>query len=200
MPTEQRPLGGNGGARARSEGRIPEDLAADTHNAGEKTLSHARNQAETARNRAADGMDHATDTARSAAERLQEQEPWLADLVSRGADELAHLAETLRANDLHSMLSRAEELSRRQPMLVAGAAFAAGFAAMRAIRSGAAPAAAGLSDVVDDARATARRETGHVMEGARQTTKEVSGHQHGQHHPGIRNDTGAEIGRTGLGC
>ncbi len=198
MPIEQQPAGRSAGAGGMGDGESREDLATDARNAGEKTMSQAQDRAETGKNRAAEGVDHATDAARGAAERLQQQEPWLADLVSRGADELAHLSETLRTNDLRSMLSRTEELSRRQPMLVAGAAFAAGFAAMRAVRSGAAPAAAGMSDVAGEAMETARREGGHAMAGAQRTAEDISGNRAEPQQSGRRDDAGAETGRTGL--
>lgn len=199
MPIEQQPRGPNGDARQTGDGGNRESLAANARGAGEKTMAQAQDRAETGKNRAAEGVDHATDAVRDAAERLQQQEPWLADMVSRGADELAQLADTLRTNDLRSMLSRTEELSRRQPMLVAGAAFAAGFAAMRAARSAAAPAAAGLSDVAGDAVAKARREGDHAMAGAQQAARDVSGNRPEQQQSGSRGNTAAEAGRTGLG-
>ena len=190
MPIEQQPPGRNGGARETGDGENRESLTASARDAGENTLSQAQDRAESGKNRAAEGVDHATDAVRGAAERLKQQEPWLADMVSRGADELAQLADTLRTNDLRSMLSRTEELSRRQPMLVAGAAFAAGFAAMRAARSAAAPAAAGLSDVAGDAMAKVRRESGHAMAGAQQAAQDVSGNRPEQQQSGSRSNAG----------
>ncbi|HET8997739.1 MAG TPA: hypothetical protein VFN42_13810, partial [Acetobacteraceae bacterium] len=80
---------------------------------------------------------------------------------------LAQLSDALRTSDLRTLLSRAEALSRRQPMLVAGAAFAAGFAAMRATRVGLHAASGSVSEVAGNAMETARREAGNVMAGAR---------------------------------
>lgn len=143
-----------------------DNLASAARNSGEKVMAQAQDSAETGKNRAADGMDHATEAVRSAAEHLQDQEPWMADLLSRGADELAQLSDALRTNDLRTLLSRAETLSRQQPMLVAGAAFAAGFAAMRATRAGMNSASRSVSELAGNAMDTARREAGNVMASA----------------------------------
>jgi len=91
----------------------------------------------------------------------------MADLLSRGADELAQVADALRTNDLRTLLNRAETLSRRQPMLVAGAAFAAGFAAMRVTRVGMNSASGSVSELAGNAMETARREAGNIMASAR---------------------------------
>lgn len=105
----------------------------------------ARQQAETGKEQAADRLEHVSEAVRDAAHQMQGQEAWLAGLVERGADEMARLAETLRTNDLRSLLHHAEDLARRQPMLAAGAAFAAGFAAVRAAKVGVAEAMHGPS-------------------------------------------------------
>lgn len=158
---------GQPGAKGSPGADSRDNLASAARDSGERVMGQAQDRAESGKNRAADGMDHATDAVRSAAEQLQDQEPWMADLLSRGADELAQLSDALRTNDMRTLLSRAESLSRQQPMLVAGAAFAAGFAAMRATRAGMNSASHSVSEMAGNAMDTARREAGNVMESAR---------------------------------
>ena len=68
----------------------------------------------------------------------------MAGLIEQGADKLADLAQTLRTNDLRTLLTRVEEFAHTQPVLFTGAAMALGFAMTRAIgmaqRSSAQPA------------------------------------------------------------
>jgi len=192
------PDDGHAGSLGANAATDTGEVAGQARDAGNEALSQAQDRAESGKNRAAEGVDHAADAVRGAAERLKQQEPWLADLVSRGAEELAQLSDALRTNDLRSMLGRAEDLSRRQPMLVAGAAFAAGFAAMRAVRSAAAPAAEGLSDVAGEAMAAARRETSHAMAGARQAAGDIGGNRSEPQQSGSWDDSRAETRRTGL--
>jgi ElaB/YqjD/DUF883 family membrane-anchored ribosome-binding protein len=81
---------------------------------------------------AAEGMEHAAEAARRAVGSLRDEEAWLAHLVEQGADKLSDLAQTLRTNDLQTLLSRMERFARQQPVLFTGTAMAIGFALTRA--------------------------------------------------------------------
>jgi hypothetical protein len=93
-------------------------------------------EAERQKNRAAAQIEQAAQSAHHAADALREgQQTWLADLVQRGADELASFAESLHSNNLQEILSGIESFARRQPALFAGASIAAGFAVTRMARA-----------------------------------------------------------------
>ena len=105
----------------------------------------------------------------STGEQLEGQQDWIAHLVERGAAELRGLANTLRTNDLQSLLGELEGLARRQPALFVGASMAAGFALARVGKvavSGAAQAGtdSGLGSSAD---AVPGADTGHVSAGNR---------------------------------
>ena len=88
-----------------------------------------------ARDRVAEGLGNAAEAARSAARSLEHDETWAAGLIGRAADGLADVADTLRRNDLRSLLDRAENVARQQPVLFTGASMVLGFALIRAARS-----------------------------------------------------------------
>jgi len=114
-----RPNGGNGtGQEQPSTQQVTEDMRA---------------RAEAQRPRAADSAQHAADAARRAAQNLRGEEAWMAGLVEQGADRLADLAQTLRNNDLRTLLARGEDFARRQPVLFTVGAIALGFALSRAV-------------------------------------------------------------------
>jgi hypothetical protein len=92
-----------------------------------------RSQVEAQGARAADSAQHAADAARRAARDLRGEEAWMASLVEQGADRLTDLAQTLRQNDLRTLLTRVEEFARRQPVLFTGAAVTLGFMLSRTV-------------------------------------------------------------------
>jgi hypothetical protein len=106
-------------------------------NAGvaEEVKDRAVWEAERQKNRAAAQVEQAAQSAHQAADALREgQQRWLADLVQRGAGELASFAERLHGNNLQEILSDIESFARKQPALFAGASIAAGFALARMAR------------------------------------------------------------------
>ena len=141
------------GKEAQQRAQQIGDKARDT---ADGLMDQAQQQAEAGKDQAADQMDRASEAIRDAAQHLEGQQAWMAGLVERGADELARLADTLRQNDLRSLLQGAENLARRQPMLFAGGAFALGFAAMRATRAGLSAAGPRAADAVREAAHSAR--------------------------------------------
>lgn len=85
---------------------------------------------------AAAGVGDVAGALRSAAQELDgRQKGSAARMVERAADGLERLSGTLRSKDLESMVSEAERFARREPALFLGAAVAAGFLAVRFLRS-----------------------------------------------------------------
>lgn len=79
----------------------------------------------------ADRMEDVAKAVHKSGEQLEGHQDWVAKLVEQGADELSSLANTLRSNDLQSLLGDLGSLARRQPALFVGASMAAGFALTR---------------------------------------------------------------------
>ncbi len=84
---------------------------------------------------AADKVDQVAEAMHSAAGNFAGKEEWLAGLINQGADELGQLSKMLRTNDLRALLGHIEDFAKRQPSLFAGAALAAGFAAVRVAKA-----------------------------------------------------------------
>ncbi len=79
----------------------------------------------------ADRLQDVAEAVHRSGEQLEGHQDWIAGLVEKGADELTTLANTLRTNDLRSLMGSLEDLARRQPALFVGASLAAGFALAR---------------------------------------------------------------------
>lgn len=139
MDNNQRPDGSPPERDGRPEER---NAATDEHPTdggatAERIVDDIRDRVSSLRPQAAAGVEHAADAARQAAGSLRGDEAWLAQIVEQGADKLSGLAQTLRTNDLQTLLSKTEQFARQQPVLFAGAAMALGFALTRAAASAA---------------------------------------------------------------
>jgi hypothetical protein len=89
------------------------------------------------RPQAAEGIERAAGTAHRAAGKLRGEDEWMAQVIEQGAVKLSDFADTLRQNDLQTLLGKTEQFARRQPVLFTGAAMALGFALTRAAASAA---------------------------------------------------------------
>ena len=67
---------------------------------------------------------------------LRREEPWLGDLLGRGAAELEGLAAELRRNEVGDLMGSVETFARRQPALFMGATVALGYALTRFVGIG----------------------------------------------------------------
>lgn len=84
---------------------------------------------------------------RTAAADLQsKQKTTAAQLGQRTADGLEHLADLLRRRDATTLMHDAERFARREPALFLGATVAAGFLAMRFLKSSGADTGSGSHD------------------------------------------------------
>jgi ElaB/YqjD/DUF883 family membrane-anchored ribosome-binding protein len=114
----------------------------------------------------ADMVDHVADSARAAAESLDQSAPQLAGLMRNAADRAEALSQDLREQTLEDLIRMASDFTRKQPALVFGLASLAGFLASppessmeqgptRDDRSGLMQA---LSDLLADLAALLRKE------------------------------------------
>ena len=87
--------------------------------------------AETQKNKLAGQIGGLADSVHRSGEQLEGEQDWIAKLVERGAGELGSLADTLRTNDLQTLVGNLDGLARRQPALFLGATVVAGFALAR---------------------------------------------------------------------
>lgn len=77
-------------------------------------------------------IDSLADSVHRSGKQLEGEQDWIAKLIERGAGELGSLADTLRTNDLPTLVGNLDGLARRQPALFLGATVIAGFALARA--------------------------------------------------------------------
>ena len=129
--------------------------------AGEKASTVAEEQ----RQNVAEYLDGVARAVHQSGEQLEGHSDFVAHMVERGAAELSTLANTLRSNDLQSLMGELGSLARRQPALFVGASMAAGFALARVGRiaaagsSSAPPSAGGASSPATASPAPSRATT-----------------------------------------
>ena len=93
-------------------------------------------QAAHQKNHIADRLSAVAERAQRTAGDLRQDEAWLGNLLVRGADELAGMADELRRQDIADLMGSVEVFARRQPTLFMGAAVAMGFALTRVVAAG----------------------------------------------------------------
>jgi 2-succinyl-5-enolpyruvyl-6-hydroxy-3-cyclohexene-1-carboxylate synthase len=113
--------------------------ARETSETVQRTASDMKDQAvrgmETSKDRTSQQIADTAESVHRSAEQFREhQQPWLADLVDRGAEQLDRLSAMMRGNDLTGLLNQLDSFARRQPALFAGASMIAGFALARMAR------------------------------------------------------------------
>jgi hypothetical protein len=79
----------------------------------------------------ADRIDELAQTVHNSGDQFAGKQDWVAGAIERGATELGSLANSLRQNDLSSLLTQVNSLARKQPALFVGASLIAGFAVAR---------------------------------------------------------------------
>jgi hypothetical protein len=83
----------------------------------------------------ADMVAHVVDSARIAAENLEQEAPQLAGLVRSVADRAEDFSQGLRGQTVEDVIKTASDFTRKQPALVFGLASLAGFLAFRVLKS-----------------------------------------------------------------
>ena len=91
-------------------------------------------QADRAREKAADGLSHVTDSIRRVSIDMQDQ-PAIANAAEAVADHAERIGEYLRTTDARQIVSNVERVARRQPLIFLGGAFMLGLAASRLIKA-----------------------------------------------------------------
>ena len=157
MKSDDSRPGSSGSTSAHSPTRPPQDMRAK---AGEATseISDAARQASGQATQAAsslasdatkqakgflnmqvtagaDMVGHVADSARAAAESLDQNAPQLAGLMRNAADRVEEFSEGLRDQTVDDLLRTASDFTRKQPALVFGLASLAGFLAFRVLKS-----------------------------------------------------------------
>ncbi len=108
----------------------------------DEVTEKAGSLADTQKQNVAGYLDDVAKAVHRSGEQLEGHQDWVAHMVERGAAELSVLANTLRTNDLQSLMGDLSSLARRQPALFVGATMAAGFALARVGRLAASGATA----------------------------------------------------------
>jgi hypothetical protein len=83
----------------------------------------------------ADMVHHVVDSARIAADNLDQDAPQLAGLVRSVADRAQEFSQDLRGKTVEDLVRTASDFTRKQPALVFGLASLAGFLAFRVLKS-----------------------------------------------------------------
>jgi hypothetical protein len=109
----------------------------------EKTREVAREAKDVARTKldegqqaAASGLGELAGCLRTAARQVGERNGTVARVAESAAERLEQLSGTLRSKDLDTLVRDTESFARREPMVFLGAAMAAGFIAIRFLKSG----------------------------------------------------------------
>src|SRR5687768_10758358 len=98
-------------------------------------------QADRGRQQAASGISHVAESIRRLSLDMQSDQPQIASVAETAADQAERIATYLQQNDARQIMSKVEEVARRQPLIFLGGAFLLGVAASRFVK-----AAAGSSE------------------------------------------------------
>ncbi len=133
------------GVRARAAD-TPSKLSDVAQQAGEHAKQTASSLANEANKKAvaffnqqvasgADLVSHVADSAKYAADNLEDQAPKLAELVRGAAQRVEDFSNEVRSKTVDELLRNASEVTRRQPALVFGCASLAGFFIFRLLKA-----------------------------------------------------------------
>jgi hypothetical protein len=92
-------------------------------------------QADKAREQAANGLEQVTESIRRVSMDLEGEQPQIANVVTTAADQAERVAEYLRTTDARQIISSVEDVARRQPLIFLGGAFVLGLAASRLLKA-----------------------------------------------------------------
>jgi hypothetical protein len=110
---------------------------------GRQVMGDAKEAAQTKLNEqrqaAASGLGDFAGALRTAARDMNGRNATVARFAETAAERLERLSGTMNGKDLDGIVREAESFARREPMLFFGAAVAAGFLAIRFLKSGGAP-------------------------------------------------------------
>jgi uncharacterized protein Yka (UPF0111/DUF47 family) len=98
-------------------------------------IDEAENLAERPKRLGAEQAEQMAKAVHKAADQLQDQMPKAAEFVHRAASQLEKGADTLRRRGMGELVGQFNDLGRREPLALFGAALAAGFVASRFFKS-----------------------------------------------------------------
>jgi len=122
--TETHPLADAGKDAAESAGHLAE-RAADL----------GLQQADRGREQAASGIDQVAQSIRRVSTDMLAEQPTIANAALTAADQAERVAQYLRQTDARQIISKVEDVARRQPLIFLGGAFLLGAAASRFIKA-----------------------------------------------------------------
>ncbi|MGP1397958.1 MAG: hypothetical protein ACTS3R_20825 [Inquilinaceae bacterium] len=102
---------------------------------GNKAKQQAEGYADEKKNEAGERIGTLASSLRASADKLENEERWLAGYVSSAADQLDDFSNTVRNRDVAEILQDVEGFARRQPALFLAGAAAIGFAAGRFMKA-----------------------------------------------------------------
>lgn len=103
-----------------------------------RVRDQATSQLNIQKNKATDGLGSVAQAVRNSTERLrQEHHETVARYVEQAADQIERFSTRLKDIDVGELLSDAQRLARRQPLLFVGGAFAVGLLSARFLKSSA---------------------------------------------------------------
>jgi hypothetical protein len=111
----------------------------DTQSKGivDKLRQTATSQLTDQKNRAVDGLGSVTQAVRQTTQQLRDQNhDTIAGYVDQAAGQIERLSQQLRDRDITELFADLQRLSRRQPAIFIGGAFALGFMGARFLKSG----------------------------------------------------------------
>lgn len=100
-------------------------------------IDQAEKLAERPKQLSADQAEQMARAVHKAADQLQDQMPKAAEFVHMAASQLEKGADTLRNQGMGSLVAQFNDLGRREPLALLGAALATGFVASRFFKSSA---------------------------------------------------------------
>ena len=96
----------------------------------------ATDQANTQKERAADGVSQLAQAMDRVSGELQGDQPMLAGVAETAAEQTQRIGQFLRERDISDIVRSTEDLARRQPLLFYGGAFVLGVALARFLKAG----------------------------------------------------------------
>jgi hypothetical protein len=94
-------------------------------------------QADRGREQAASGISHVAESIRRLSLDMQVDQPQIASVAETAADQAERIATYLQQTDAREIMSKVEDVARRQPLIFLGGAFLLGVAASRFIKAAA---------------------------------------------------------------
>lgn len=114
---------------------LAKDVRKQAGEIGEQAKAKAWEAAHSGQSAAADQLQHLAQGVRRSADNFDDEQAWVKQGLSTAADSLERFSSTLRDRDLGDLMSEAEGMARRHPVVFATACAVAGFALVRFLKS-----------------------------------------------------------------